>query len=60
MTEAGSALREKHGGVHFVGTETSFEWKGYMDGAIRSGERGAAEVVQALKEEGRGANMAKL
>jgi len=34
--------------VHFVGTETAYEWKGYMDGAVRSGERGATEVVDAL------------
>lgn len=60
MTETVSALREKHGSVHFVGTETSYEWKGYMEGAVRSGERGATEVVQALKEEGRNGNTAKL
>lgn len=24
------------------------EWKGYMEGAIRSGERNAAEVIKAL------------
>ena len=60
MSEVGSALREKHGSVHFVGTETSFEWKGYMEGAVRSGERGATEVVQALMEEGQSGNVAKL
>ncbi|KAL3439962.1 hypothetical protein BJX65DRAFT_300791 [Aspergillus insuetus] len=36
------------GKVHFVGTETSREWRGYMEGAIRSGLRGAAEVVKEL------------
>ena len=34
--------------VHFVGTETADVWRGYMDGAVRSGERGAREVVDAL------------
>jgi monoamine oxidase len=34
--------------VHFAGTETAGEWKGYMEGAVRSGERAAAEVVQQL------------
>ncbi|KAK5043604.1 hypothetical protein LTR84_011364 [Exophiala bonariae] len=48
MTQFGHALRTPHGKVHFVGTETAFEWKGYMDGAIRSGERGAKEVIHML------------
>lgn len=42
------ALRENSGNLHFAGTETAGEWKGYMEGAIRSGERAAAEVVKAL------------
>ncbi|RDW72944.1 amine oxidase-9 [Coleophoma cylindrospora] len=49
MTEVGTALRRPDGALHFVGTETSFEWKGYMEGAVRSGERGAAEVIEALQ-----------
>lgn len=48
MSEVGHALREAVGRVHFVGTETAFEWKGYMDGALRSGERGAKEVLREL------------
>jgi monoamine oxidase len=50
MGELGGALREKLGDVHFVGTETAYEWKGYMEGAVRSGERGAEEVLEALKK----------
>ncbi|KAL4746673.1 hypothetical protein BDW72DRAFT_207149 [Aspergillus terricola var. indicus] len=42
------ALRAPHGKIHFVGTETSYEWAGYMDGAARSGDRGAKEVIHAL------------
>ncbi|KAJ5170854.1 YjgF/Yer057p/UK114 family [Penicillium coprophilum] len=42
------ALRESSGNLHFAGTETAGEWKGYMEGAIRSGERAAAEVVKTL------------
>ena len=45
MTRSGHALRASHGKIHFVGTETAFEWKGYMDGAVRSGKRGAEEVI---------------
>lgn len=44
----GDALRESFGSIHFAGTETAGEWKGYMEGAVRSGERAAAEVVQSL------------
>jgi monoamine oxidase len=50
MSEVGKALRAPFEAIHFVGTETSFEWKGYMEGAVRSGERGAAEVIEALGE----------
>jgi monoamine oxidase len=52
MTKVGHAIREPFGDVHFVGTETSVVWKGYMEGAVRSGERGAEEVVEALKRDG--------
>lgn len=48
MNEVGQALRAPFEAIHFAGTETSFEWKGYMEGAVRSGERGALEVIQAL------------
>jgi monoamine oxidase len=44
----GSRIREPIGRVHWAGTETSTFWNGYMDGAVRSGERAAAEVLAAL------------
>ena len=31
-----------------VGTETADEWTGFLDGAVRSGQRAAAEVAQRL------------
>ncbi|ETS76902.1 hypothetical protein PFICI_10776 [Pestalotiopsis fici W106-1] len=43
------ALRLPLGNLHFAGTETAGEWKGYMEGAVRSGERAADEVVEDLK-----------
>ena len=43
------ALRESVGNLHFAGTETAGEWKGYMEGAVRSGERAAAEVIGSLR-----------
>ncbi len=44
-TGYGEALREPVGRVHWAGTETADVWNGYMDGAIRSGERAAREVL---------------
>ncbi len=44
----GSRLREPVGRIHWAGTETSTYWNGYMDGAVRSGERAAAEALAAL------------
>jgi monoamine oxidase len=42
-------LREPWEDLHFAGTETAGEWKGYMEGAVRSGERAAAEVIKDLQ-----------
>jgi monoamine oxidase len=47
-TRYGPALREPAGRVHWAGTETAATWCGYMDGAVRSGERAAAEVLALL------------
>jgi monoamine oxidase len=44
----GHSLREVVGNLHWAGTETSTYWAGYMDGAVRSGKRAAAEVLAAL------------
>lgn len=41
-------LRRNTGDLHFVGTETAYEWKGYMEGAVRAGGRGAKEVIELL------------
>ena len=48
LTGYGRALREPAGPIDWAGTETSHIWSGYMDGAVRSGERAAAEVIAAL------------
>jgi monoamine oxidase len=47
-TASGPVLREPVGLVHWAGTETATVWSGYIDGAIRSGERAAAEVLERL------------
>lgn len=41
------ALRAPAGRVHWAGTETASEWCGYMEGALQSAERAAAEVLAA-------------
>ena len=44
MLNFGPALREPIGRLHWAGTETAEVFNGYMDGAVRSGERAAREV----------------
>lgn len=43
-TASGPHLTRPHGRVHWAGTETSTEFFGLMEGAIRSGRRVAAEL----------------
>jgi monoamine oxidase len=45
----GAALRDPVDRIHFAGTETSEYWPGYMDGAIRSGQRVASEILDTLR-----------
>ena len=41
----GPLVRAPVGRLHFAGTETATEWCGYMEGALESGERAAAEIL---------------
>ncbi|MBI3840111.1 MAG: flavin monoamine oxidase family protein [Planctomycetia bacterium] len=52
MTTFGEALRERCGRIHWSGTETADEWMGYLDGAVQSGDRAAAEVCARLQRAG--------
>ncbi len=47
-TDFGPALRAPVGRLHWAGSETSDVFNGYMDGAVRSGERAATEVARRL------------
>lgn len=49
LTSAGPALRDPVGRIHWAGTESAEIGCGYMDGAVRSGERAAAEVHRTLR-----------
>jgi monoamine oxidase len=47
LTRYGSLLRQPLGRVHWAGTETATISYGAIDGAVRSGERAAAEILDA-------------
>lgn len=47
-TEFGPLLRKPVGPLHWAGTETADEWTGFLDGAVRAGQRAAAEVAATL------------
>lgn len=49
LSAVGDELKKSAGDVHFAGTETSDVWRGYMEGAVRSGEREAKLVIAALQ-----------
>jgi monoamine oxidase len=48
LLDYGPEIRKPVGRVHWAGTETATIWNGYMDGALRSGDRAAAEVLEQL------------
>lgn len=52
-TAYGESLRVPVGPVHWAGAETATVWSGYMDGAVQSGERAAAEAVAACSRDHR-------
>lgn len=46
LTGFGRALREPCGRIHWAGTETATHWHCSIEGAVRSGERAADEVLK--------------
>jgi monoamine oxidase len=47
LTQDREAIWAPVGRLHWAGTETATFWHGYMDGAITSGRRAAAEVLRS-------------
>ena len=47
ITQYGRLLREPMGHIHWAGTETAGQSHGALDGAVRSGERVAEELLHA-------------
>jgi len=48
LTAYGDTIRTPFRRVHWAGTETSTYWAGFMDGAVRAGERASHEVLELL------------
>jgi monoamine oxidase len=48
LLDFGEAIRRPVGRIKWAGAETATVWNGYMDGALRSGERAAAEALADL------------
>ena len=48
LSTLGESLSAPVGHVHWAGTETARVWTGYIDGAIESGRRAAAEILDVL------------
>lgn len=48
VSEYKKHMAEPIGRIHWAGTETATYWHGYMDGAVRSGQRASAEVRAKL------------
>jgi monoamine oxidase len=55
-THYGPWLRCPVGPIHWAGTETADEWTGFLDGAVRSGQRAAREVAARLGADAPGAD----
>lgn len=48
LTSLNNPLDRPFGAVHYANSDNSPQWPGYMDGAIRSGENAATEVLTEL------------
>ncbi|MDQ3758972.1 MAG: flavin monoamine oxidase family protein [Actinomycetota bacterium] len=48
LAQDGQALGQSVGPVHFAASEYASRWRGYMDGAVRSGEAAAAAILTEL------------
>jgi monoamine oxidase len=51
-TELRGAGATPEGPIHFCGEHTSLEHQGFMNGAVETGERAAAEILSATDRQG--------
>jgi len=47
-TSIGGAQSEPEGNCYFAGAHTSLEFQGFLNGAVESGERAAAEIIDLI------------
>jgi monoamine oxidase len=50
-TKAKDCLQQPFQRVYFAGTETALEWRGYVEGALESGERQGQKIATMIKKE---------
>jgi monoamine oxidase len=48
LTQCGAALRDPVGPIHWAGAESAEVWINHLSGAVQSGVRAAAEIVEVL------------
>jgi len=48
-TQFGGIEGVQEGAVHFCGEHTSVDFQGYLNGGVETGQRAAAEVIDALR-----------
>lgn len=53
-TAFGGVEAEREGHVHFAGEHTTQEWRGFLQGAVFTGQRAANSVLEALGYKGGG------
>jgi monoamine oxidase len=51
LSRSGASLRASVGRVHWAGSETADVWRSYMEGALQSAERAAAEALGGAHHE---------
>jgi monoamine oxidase len=52
LSEHGAALRAPVGRIHWAGSETARDCMGFMEGAVESGQRAAAEMIDLCGNRG--------
>jgi monoamine oxidase len=50
LTSVREYMRSSFGHVHFASTENATEYEGYIEGAIRSGEKAADEIIITFQD----------
>lgn len=60
MTKYLQELQTRHGNVLFASGDWADGWRGFVDGALESGHRAAAEILEVIKKSGSSSPRARL